>query len=145
MRKKKEPAKIFYCKNCQKPFKACVSSRRVFCNRNCQKDEFSPSYKGGKYKDIYGYIVVYKPNHPMARKDGYILEHRLVMSNYLRRYLQRKEYVHHINGIRTDNKIGNLEIVTLGKHNTIHKTGKPHTEETKKRISETQKWRWAHL
>lgn len=62
--------------------------------------------------DDGGYVVVLAPtDHPNARADGTILEHRLVMEEMIGRYLLDYEIVHHKNGIRFDNKPGNLELL----------------------------------
>ena len=72
-----------------------------------RKGENHPNFKG-RIINIQGYILIYSPNHPYKNNHNYVLEHRLVMENYLGRYLNNKEVVHHLNGIKNDNKIENL-------------------------------------
>jgi len=69
--------------------------------------EKSPTWKGGKTKHNKGYVYIYSPDHPYAT-NGYVFEHRLVMEAYIGRPLLPTEVVHHINGIKDDNRIGNL-------------------------------------
>ena len=78
------------------------------------------NWKGG-YVDSRGYKIVHRENHPNADKKGRIFEHRLVMSENLGRPLKNYEQVHHINGIRTDNRVENLELTTIKTHIPGHK------------------------
>lgn len=60
--------------------------------------------------DDQGYVLVPMPNHPNARKSNRVPEHRLIMSTYLGRALRKNESVHHKNGVKSDNRIENLEL-----------------------------------
>ncbi|MDD5704005.1 MAG: HNH endonuclease [Dehalococcoidales bacterium] len=74
-----------------------------------KKGADSPWWRGGK-RHIRGYIQIRCPGHPYAGKNGYVYEHRLVMEEKLGRYLLPSEKVHHINGIKDDNRPENLQV-----------------------------------
>lgn len=59
-----------------------------------------------------GYAYVRMPNHPSlaGTKRKYVRRCRLVMEQVLGRPLERYEEVHHINGIRNDDRPENLEL-----------------------------------
>ena|SRR3990167_1955480 len=76
-----------------------------------RKRELNTAYRGGIiYRD--GYVLILAPfGHPFYDKRGaarYILQHRLVMESMVGRKLKSEEIVHHLNGIRNDNRPENL-------------------------------------
>ncbi|KKN56453.1 hypothetical protein LCGC14_0572260 [marine sediment metagenome] len=90
----------------------------------------NPFWKGGRTRHTQGYILVSVPNDSFfasmvfrrgakGRERLYILEHRLVMAKHLGRCLQSWEIIHHKNGIKDDNGIANLQLVSDDRHKQI--------------------------
>jgi hypothetical protein len=72
----------------------------------------------------YTYTRLRMPGHPLADKCGMVLEHRLVLSQKLGRWLRREEHTHHLNGDRRDNRPENLVVTRNGLHQaTYHPQG----------------------
>lgn len=66
-------------------------------------------------------------------------EHRLIMESFMGRRLKRKEIVHHKNGNPLDNRLDNLEVMSLEEHGRLHRIGqKPYqiTMEGRLRLSD---------
>lgn len=74
-----------------------------------------------------GYLFVYEPDHPASYRNGWLAEHRYVVEQHLGRRLTPKEHVHHLNGVKTDNRIENLVVLGHSEHSSI--TGKERQEQ----------------
>mgnify|MGYP001565857374 CR=1 FL=1 len=92
---------------------------KIQWNKNKKLPRYSgvnhPQWRGGRLRHGDGYILIYIPEHPLNCK-GYVLEHRLVIENHIGRYLTRGETVHHINGIKDDNRVENLQVLSNSEH-----------------------------
>ena len=103
-----------------------------------------PSWNGGCHYDKNGYLYRRCTNHPYANHLGYVFEHRLIVEAHLGRYLLPSEVVHHIDGDRTNNDIGNLEVFSSnGEHLRATLTGISHnvSPEGRRILSENSKIR----
>lgn|SRR6185369_2727874 len=71
----------------------------------------------------HGYIHLFEPNHPLAMKNGYVREHRKVLYDAGIKVRPNQE-VHHRNGIKADNRLVNLQVLTKPQHTSITWKGK---------------------
>ncbi|NBW13466.1 MAG: hypothetical protein EBR82_36215 [Caulobacteraceae bacterium] len=87
----------------------------------------NPAWKGGvtyfrkhgNYKPIK-YVRCPEEFLVMARKDGYVMEHRLLVAQAIGRPLLRSEVVHHRNHDPQDNAIANLELFASNRDHKLY-------------------------
>ena len=77
-------------------------------------EDFTPM-KGAR-----GYEVIYAPEHPRADTQGYVKRHIVIEEQKIGRPLRPDEVVHHINGVRNDNRPENLQVMTDHDHRSYH-------------------------
>lgn len=112
------------CTCCHKKFYSKVKTQK-FCSRKCwfsyRIGSKHPNWIGGRIYDGHGYILVKSHGHPDASEfNKYIPEHRIIMEEKVGRRLLKSEHVHHINGVRDDNRIENLALLTKSEHTREH-------------------------
>jgi hypothetical protein len=106
--------KVFYIKNKGLTCKAndCYKQAVIAGCCRAHNDKFRnhgdinykrPKSKEHKVRTAGGYIEIFNGGDR-------IMEHRQVMERHLGRKLDKIENVHHINGVRDDNRIENLEL-----------------------------------
>lgn len=86
-----------------------------------------PRWRGGRTVR-YGYIFIRVSTLTGRRLalatamtgEKYIQEHRLLVAEHLDRPLQGSEIVHHLNELKTDNRISNLVLTSRDRHSSEH-------------------------
>ena len=103
----------------------CKSCYGDYCRRKWseRRGVNNPRWKGGRMRSVDGYIkILLQPSdffYPMCDDRGYVYEHRLLIAKGLGRCLNTTEVVHHLNGIRNDNRPSNLVLLPDTKHRRV--------------------------
>ncbi len=101
------------CLKCGVIFKP-RSSKAKYCSRVC-----AWSNNGGHNAGTGSGWINQKGYREIKVNGVTKKEHRVIMEAHIGRALLPNEDVHHINGVKTDNRISNLEIIDHSKH-TLH-------------------------
>ncbi len=135
----------------------CLETRRIYkydtrVTNLCQACWFAQGANGKGDKATFwrggvtwssGYKFLYvTDNSPYAamrrKRTNYVREHRLVMAAYLGRCLESWEVVHHINGVKHDNRIENLELLPQVKDHLPDMVLKSRLGELEKRVTQLE-------
>nr|DAV53029.1 MAG TPA: HNH endonuclease [Caudoviricetes sp.] len=126
------------CDACSKQYRPRTSTSR-FCSRPCQW-----SKNGGQNRKKESWWI-----NPRGYIEGrvwideqtqvYVKQHRWIMQKHLDRDLLPTEDVHHLNEIKTDNRIENLQIIDHGQHATLHNLEREYETGYKMNISDEER------
>jgi len=95
--------------------------------------ENSPNWRGGKRISRDGYIAIW-----ITEKQKYVYEHKLVWERVHNRKLPKGWVIHHLNGVRDDNRPENLEAMPRGSHANLAKPYKKKIRELEEKVSQLE-------
>jgi len=76
----------------------------------------NPNWQGGRVKTGTGYFKILAPTHTRADSCGYVLEHIIIWEQTHSKPLPKGWIIHHLNGIKDDNRPVNLAALPNKKH-----------------------------
>jgi hypothetical protein len=127
---RKDGTKMGFQKGCVSAFKGKHHTKETRLKmKKAKKGKYflsdNPNWKGGKQIASNGYTWVKVPEGTIGafkRKPfvNYMLEHRYIMSEHLKRPLNSKEVIHHIDENRSNNKLSNLLLLSISEHTKLH-------------------------
>ena len=100
------------CHNCANKFGWTSGKKKP--NPNFRREK-CPNWKGGINYER-GYVLILKPEHPKANKKGYVREHILIWEQANKKPLPPGWIIHHLNGVKGDNRPVNLQALPNKKH-----------------------------
>lgn len=90
-------------------------------------------------KSKKGYVLIRMPGHPRADRYGRVFEHIVVWEMAHNAKVPNGYVIHHINGIKDDNRPENLKLLTVSEHSILHNSLRKLSYETRQKISEMAK------
>ncbi len=106
-----------YCKSCYLP---------KISQANAVKSKMSKISIGDKKIDREGYVHIFVDKEWKYHKTwsthgiGWVREHVYIISESLKRMLFRGEQIHHIDGVKANNNIDNLVLLSASEHKRAH-------------------------
>lgn len=117
------------CHVCEQEFKPKRKEQRI-CSIQCRQKNNGSGRRGQstgpqskQYKQRLtkeGYLRIYAAKHPYANGRKEIHVHVMIMELNIGRQLHAWECVHHLNGIKTDNRLENLLLMKHSDHSMMH-------------------------